>query len=452
MISNLDLNKIIHLADSIYTIQKYKQYVKPSEKLIDNVEKLYRLIIRRHLKRYFNKFSIRKNTYDYALRCEDKQLYRIMYLAYALYNNSSFLSILDEDIKKKISPSFDQATNIIARLHEINGITYSFKDNERFFIYVNFGHQYPMGYNQSNFYQYCTVRRLEAIEQLSTLFSDIKFDPIVDDIIYLVDQASIYSVYDIFTEKQLLITEGYLKLFREIGHTFPYYKRVEDTLEAYLAKQNELNEVSGEKAKVVFENDREEEIPVPRGFRLVETADDSEENEENINNDENDQDAIALQERFNSILRRIREERQSANNEISATIVSINPATENHRAIYDPINGDLITLQNALLLLNSNVINFDTPENLQITSLDIYDDNEENDKNGLYFTIEDNEVVYYIYDNNKSLFTTKNLQNAVKFYQDKFHETPKEVKFFRVKETKEEIDNIIKENEETYPF
>jgi hypothetical protein len=88
---------------------------------------------------------------------------------------------------------------------------------------------------------------------------------------------------------------------------------------------------------------------------------------------------------------------------------------------------DPIELTESMLLLHFNKA--EPIDELPITSIDVYDD-QDLDKDGIYFVLEDLKIKYEIFKDSKLLLATYDLEEASDKYREVFNSGFKEIKYY----------------------
>ena len=454
---------IIKTLDMVKLIKENKNLIKPSEKNMlseKSISSLARVIVRRKLKETFPSFSIRKNQENYALRCEDDHIYKLLFLADGVLKNNSVSSKFSNDFHRKVYETTAPLVGFLDSLSTTGGVSYSFKDGRRFFIYVpftsNLGRYRIEDYG--NFLDRSLSGKITRVTHIKEEAIKVNIDESLEKLITLFEDHSVYAVYRYCTD----IDENFLNFYLENRYVPGAYQKrsLQDVVKSYNSKrleQERLAKQDGVKVEpvridtapaefteeAVIETTLRSNNNMPRGFRLVPSStisnttaavEDTPVSEEALFTEpinevgheiSNDHDGI--QQIFEEALARIRAVREGNSEE--ALTMQENISIEEVIAENDPNAGDFITEESYMLFLQSLDKTEEIPNGLKVTNIDIFDDLDSQEKDGLYFSYENNKIIYKLILKDETLLATENLKEAEEKFIEIFNTDAKEIKF-----------------------
>lgn len=434
------LRNAYKILDCVEFIQKYPELVKKSERQILDPRAIARLILRRILKERYDRFSIRKNQTNYALRCEDETLYKVLYIARYICSSDDLQTRSSLEICEKLN-GFAPIRQDLLNMQSC-GINFSFKSDNRFFIYVDFRpmNEYSLDLVHADlsiltrmYRDYSFLKKVETMDRLSDLISEeIEIDEDLENLILLMRTNGVYNI----PRGSITIDSDFLRYYAQREDRY----RIRQVVADYQALRSQGEDhLQNEHSESVSEDNIDASASIPvRGFRLIrdEQVDNRPQAEHIVVSPATPTvDEIPLadnnaQQAFSNILRRISSDREDEEDEAEGLALTLNPISDTIRVTRQIETEERsFDLQDIMNYMSSIEITKQDSERFKISTEDIYDDIDE-EKDGIYFTDNNEEIEYSIFSDNEELFKTKNYDSALEYFKKMFHNKEVDLKYY----------------------
>jgi len=413
-----------------------------------------RAVFRRILGRIFAGFEIRKNAEHYSIRCNDPDMYKMLYLYSVMYGrNGAYLDRLDNSL-------YEQLRNAAAPLSDFfsafsgRSLSYKFRDENRFFIYVSYmpySHHYSHEFsNVSTFQTHNLNARLERLRRMYDMIKDIRPTPLVTKFLDFYTRFGQWSLGYLPREMRAgSVTEEFIDyaLAAPIGMTLQSI--ASQYLSTRRAQQEQREEAAREQVRQhqgdMAPSDAQERFRsalarIIHSGRETQAASEPEEPTPLVGTIENT--VSPQQDAFNAALARIRAQRNPDERflEIDLGSYDIEEAQNALRMSAEQVNMESLLEPGLYALLEDSFVNDDEYIRLlQIFSQrrahsifrshdqDVFDDID-TELHGVYFTMEGPDIKYAVYGNGVLLLETKDYNRALALYTERYGQ-PGEIRY-----------------------